>query len=262
MSYEELSGKVAVITGGAAGIGLATAIRLATEGMRLVLVDLNEEQLATAREQVIEATGVDGDSVRTVAADVTNEAQVQGYVTAATDAFGQIDVLFNNAGIEGRVAPIPELSASDMEAVWRVNVLGAFFGFKYVLPVMYEQGSGSVIVTSSVAGLDGTAGVAPYISSKHAVTGLAKTAALEAAPRGIRVNSIHPSPVQTRMMRSLEAGFAPDNPEGAQAAIAQGIPLGRYGESEEIAALVAFLASDESKFITGAQYRIDGGMGA
>ena len=119
-----------------------------------------------------------------------------------------------------------------------------------------------MINTSSVAGLRGSAGVLPYVTSKHALSGMTKVAALEAAAHDVRVNSVHPSPVNTRMMRSLEAGFDPGNAEGAKEAMEHAIPLGRYGESEEIANLVLFLASDESAFITGAQYRIDGGMGA
>src|SRR5690606_3901115 len=138
-----------------------------------------------------------------------------------------------------------------------VNVRGMFLGLQKVLPVMIKQKSGSIINTSSVAGLGGSPNVSPYITSKHAVVGLTKTAALESAAHGIRVNSIHPSPVNTRMMRSLEAGMNVD-----EKTMAQSIPLGRYGESDDISNLVLFLASDESTFITGSQYRVDGGMGA
>ena len=138
-----------------------------------------------------------------------------------------------------------------------VNVRGVFLGMKHVLPVMMAQKSGSIINTSSVAGLAGWGGITPYVASKHAVVGLTKNAALEAASANVRVNSIHPSPVNTRMMRSLEAGFQVE-----QETLAQSIPLKRYGEATDIANLVLFLASDESTFITGAQYRVDGGMGA
>ena len=162
-----------------------------------------------------------------------------------------------NAGIEGKVAPIIEQNIEDFDKVISVNVRGVFLGLKYVLSVMTKQGSGSIINTSSVAGLQGSPGVSPYITSKHAVVGLTKAAAVESASANVRVNSIHPSPVNTRMMRSLEEGL-----EVEQETLAQSIPLGRYGESSDIANLVLFLASDESSFITGVQYRVDGGMGA
>lgn len=175
----------------------------------------------------------------------------------AVEKFGEIDVFFNNAGIEGKVAPIIEQKVEDFDKVISVNVRGVFLGLKHVLPVLSKQGYGSVINTSSVAGLSGSPNVSPYITSKHAVVGLTKAAAVEMAASNVRVNSIHPSPVNTRMMRSLEKGL-----EVEQETLAQTIPLGRYGESSDIANLVLFLASDESSFITGAQYRIDGGMAA
>jgi NAD(P)-dependent dehydrogenase (short-subunit alcohol dehydrogenase family) len=127
---------------------------------------------------------------------------------------------------------------------------------------LYKAGSGSVINTSSVAGLNGSAGVLPYVTSKHALTGMTKVAAIEAASHNVRVNSVHPSPVNTRMMRSLESGFDTNDAEAAKAAMEKAIPLGHYGAPADIASLVLFLASDESAFVTGAQYRIDGGMGA
>lgn len=252
-----LDGKVAVITGGSGGIGKVVAKRFLHEGAKVVIVDLMQDAL----DAVVAELSSLGD-ILAVQADVTKEDDVKKYVAKSVEAFGKIDVFFNNAGIEGKVQPIVEVSLEDFEKVQHVNVRGVFLGLKHVLPVMTANGSGSIINTSSVAGLGGTPGVAPYVTSKHAVIGLTKVAALEAASSNIRVNSIHPSPVNTRMMRSLEAGFAPDNAEAAREQFAQNIPLGRYGESEDIANLVLFLASDESSFITGAQYRIDGGMAA
>lgn len=254
---KRLQDRVALITGGAGGIGKATAARFLDEGARVVLVDLDAGGLAATQ-----ASLDGGDRVRTVVADVSREEDVQRYVQATLDAFGRIDVFFNNAGIEGKAAPLEAQDIAMFDKVIAVNVRGAYLGLKHVLPHMYAAGSGSVINTSSVAGLRGSAGVAPYVTSKHAVTGMTKVAALEAATHGVRFNPVHPSPVNTRMMRSLEAGFDPAHAEAAKAAMEQAIPLGRYGESEEIASLVLFLASDESRFITGAQYRIDGGMGA
>ncbi|WP_394121431.1 SDR family NAD(P)-dependent oxidoreductase [Planococcus donghaensis] len=245
-----LQDKVAVITGGAGGIGKVTAKRFLDEGASVVLVDLFEDALAEAKKEL-------GDNVLTVQADVTKEEDVQKYVDQTVEQFGKIDIFFNNAGIEGKVAPITEQKIEDFDQVMAVNVRGMFLGLQKVLPVMAKQQSGSIINTSSVAGLGGSPNVSPYITSKHAVVGLTKAAAVENAAHNIRVNSIHPSPVNTRMMRSLETGLEVD-----QATMAKSIPLGRYGESEDISNLVVFLASDESTFITGVQYRIDGGMGA
>ena len=249
---ERLSGKVAVMTGGAGAIGKVTAERFLKEGAKVVLVDLFEESLHKAKEE-LDPFG----EVLTIQADVSKEFDVESYVEKAVEHFGKIDVFFNNAGIEGKVAPLVDQKMEDFDKVMSVNVRGVFLGMKYVLPVMTKQGYGSVINTSSVAGLDGGPGVSPYIASKHAVVGLTKATAIEVANTNVRVNSIHPSPVNTRMMLSLEEGL---NVE--QETLAKSIPLGRYGESSDIANLVLFLASDESAFITGAQYRIDGGMGA
>lgn len=245
-----LQDKVAVITGGAGGIGKVTAKRFLDEGASVVLVDLFEDALAEAKKEL-------GDNVLTVQADVSKEEDVKNYVAKTVEQFGKIDIFFNNAGIEGKVAPITEQKIEDFDKVLSVNVRGVFLGLQNVLPVMIEKKSGSIINTSSVAGLGGSPNVSPYITSKHAVVGLTKAAAVENASHNIRVNSIHPSPVNTRMMRSLETGLEVD-----EATLAQSIPLGRYGESDDIANLVLFLASDESTFITGVQYRIDGGMGA
>jgi 3alpha(or 20beta)-hydroxysteroid dehydrogenase len=244
--------KVAVITGGAGGIGKVTAERFLKEGARVVLVDLFQESLDKVKAE-LDAYG----EVLTIQADVSKESDVENYVTKTVEHFGKIDIFFNNAGIEGKVAPIVEQKIEDFDKLISVNVRGVFLGLKYVLQVMTKQGYGSVINTSSVAGLSGSPGVSPYIASKHAVVGLTKAAAIESASANVRVNSIHPSPVNTRMMRSLEEGL---NVE--QEVLAQSIPLGRYGESSDIANLVLFLASDESTFITGAQYRVDGGMGS
>lgn len=252
-----LEGKVAVITGGSGGIGKVVAQRFLQEGAKVVVVDLMQDAL----DEVVNELKPNGEIIA-VQADVTKEEEVKRYVDKAVEAFGTIDVFFNNAGIEGKVQPIVEVSLEDFEKVQHVNVRGVFLGLKHVLPVMTANGGGSIINTSSVAGLGGTPGVAPYVTSKHAVIGLTKVAALEAASSNIRVNSIHPSPVNTRMMRSLEAGFAPGNEGAAKEQFAQGIPLGRYGEASDISNLVLFLASDESAFISGAQYRIDGGMAA
>ena len=252
-----LKGKTAVITGGAGGIGLATARKmLDEEATGILLVDLQEEALKEA------AAELDSDKVKTCTADVSKSDEVKKYTEKAIDAFDKIDVLFLNAGIEGKVAPLTDYPEDLFDKVIDVNVKGVWLGMKYAFPYMKENGGGSVIITSSVAGLSGTAGVIAYVTSKHGLNGTMKVGALEGAKHNIRVNSIHPSPVDNRMMRSLEEGFAPEQAEQAKEQFEQAIPLGRYAENGEIADLAVFLASDESKFITGAQHVIDGGMNA
>lgn len=252
-----LDGKVAVITGGAGGIGKETAKTFLKEGAKVVLIDLSEDALNRVKEELKPY----GDTF-TIPADVTKEEDVKNYVNETVDKFGKIDVFFNNAGIEGTNTPLVEQTVEDFDKVINVNVRGVFLGLKYVLPVMMKQESGSIINTSSVAGLMGFPGLSPYTASKHAVVGLTKTAALEVADKNVRVNSIHPAPINTRMMRSVEKGASPDNPEAANEEFSKLIPLGRYGEPNEVSQLVFFLASDDSKYITGAQFRVDGGMGA
>ena len=242
---KRLQDRIAIITGGSGGIGKAAAALMLEEGACVTLVDLDQAGLAATVKEL-----------------VANEDEVRRYVQATLDRFGRIDVFFNNAGIEGKVAPLEQQDTAMFDKVIAINVRGVYLGLKHVLPHMYRAGRGSVINTSSVAGLVGFADVLPYVTSKHAITGMTKVAAIEAARHGVRVNSVHPSPVNTRMMRSLEAGFDPNDPEAAKADFEKAIPLGRYGEPGDVANLVLFLASDESSFITGAQYRIDGGMGA
>ena len=254
---KRLQDKVALITGGAAGIGLETARLFLSEGAKVALVDLEEDDLAKATESLADL----GD-VLTIAADVSSPDDTARYVRDTVDKFGRIDVFFNNAGIEGKVAPLVDQKIEDFDRVLAVNVRGAFLGLQHVMPVMTKQQSGSIINMSSIAGLKGSPNVAPYITSKHAVVGLTKAAAIEAASANVRVNSVHPSPVNTRMMRSLEDGFNPGHGDAVKDQLTATIPLGRYGESADIAALVLFLASDDASFITGVQYAVDGGMAA
>jgi len=251
-----LKNKVAIITGGAGGIGLETAKLFLNEGAKgVLLVDLDEEMLKDA------AKGLDSDNVSFFSADVSKSDEVKAYTDKAIEEFGQIDVLFLNAGIEGVVKPLTEYPEEMFDKVMDVNVKGVWLGMKHAFPHMKNSG-GSVIITSSVAGLQGTPNVMAYVTSKHATIGAMKVGALEGAEHNIRVNSIHPSPVDNRMMRSLEEGFAPGGAEEAKKGFEQMIPLGRYGKNEEIASLALFLASDESKFITGSTYAIDGGLTA
>ena len=253
----KLEGKVAVITGGAGGIGKETAKLFLEEGAKVVLVGSTEESLNQTKEE-LQTLG----EVIAVRADVSQETDTENYVKTAVDHFGKIDIFFNNAGIEGQVALIVDQSVEDFDRVMNVNVRGVFLGLKHVLRIMMEQGSGSIINTSSDSGWMGYPTLGPYNASKHAVVGLTKTAALEAASANVRVNSIHPTSVNTRMMRSIEESSSPGQSEKAKEEFTQLIPLGRYAETIDIAKLVLFLASDDSTFISGSQHRIDGGMSA
>lgn len=248
----KLANKVAVITGGSGAIGTATARLFVDEGAKVVLVDINEEALKQA------ASELGSDNVSFVAANVTKSADVQKYVEHTVNTFGKIDIFFNNAGVEGIVKPVSEYSEEEFDKVISVNVKGVWLGIKYVLPQMND--GGSIINTSSVAGLMGFPSMSAYVTSKHAVIGLTRTIALETAARGIRVNSIHPSPVDNRMMRSLEEGFAPGQGEEAKKGFEASIPMGRYATNDDIAKGALFLASDDSRFITGTKLVIDGGM--
>jgi len=249
---KQLENKVAIITGGAGSIGKTTAKLFLEEGAKVLLVDISEDLL---REVVNE---LKSENVEYCVADVSKSADVERYVKEGVNLFGKIDVFFNNAGIEGVVKPIIDYPEDVFDKVIAINVKGMWLGNKYVLPKMNE--GGSIIMTSSVAGLLGFANLGAYATSKHAVVGIMRTSAIEAAPLKIRVNSVHPSPVNNRMMRSIEEGASADHGEDVKKQFEASIPLNRYAEPIEIANLVLFLASDQSKFITGTTQVIDGGM--
>jgi NAD(P)-dependent dehydrogenase (short-subunit alcohol dehydrogenase family) len=249
-----LEGQVAVVTGAANGFGLAVSTRLADEGARLVLVDRDADALNAAAEKL---------GGLAVVADVSQEDAVDGYVTAAVDAHGRIDLFFNNAGIEGRMAPMTELSVADFDRVWAVNARGVFMGLRAVLKVMKPQRSGVIVNTASMAAIKGAAAFSPYIAAKHAVLGLTKSAALEGAPYGIRVNCVAPGHIDTRMARDLTAQINPDDPEGTFRAVSESVPLyKRYGTAAEVANLVMWLLSDQSEYVSGSLHLIDGALNA
>lgn len=249
---KRLENKVALITGGAAGIGKATAALFLEEGARIMLVDLNEEVLKATAEEF-------GNSqVAYCVADVSRSGDVKKYVQHTLDTFGRIDVFFNNAGIEGNSHPIEAYPEALFDKVIAVNVKGVWLGCQHVLPKMAE--GGSAIITSSVAGLKGMQGLGAYVTSKHAVIGIMRTAALEFAPQKIRVNTVHPGPVNTEMMRRIETDMSPEDAGQAKKNFESLVPFERYAEPREIAELVLFLASDESAFISGGTHVVDGGM--
>jgi NAD(P)-dependent dehydrogenase (short-subunit alcohol dehydrogenase family) len=254
----EFTNKIVIITGAAGGIGEAAAKLFAKEGAKLTLVDINEGEL----KRVTSELGVDESNYLIQVTDVAKEEQVKNYVDQTLQKYGRVDVFVNNAGVEGKVKGIVETTAEELEFVLGVNVKGVYYGLKHVLPTMIANKYGSIINTSSVAGFIGSPGLAPYIASKHAVLGITKTAALEVAPYGIRVNAVCPGPVDNRMMRSIEEGAAPGQGAVVQQEFEKMIPLGRYATNEEVADLIYFLASDKAKYLTGVAYRVDGGMGA
>lgn len=247
-----LAGKTAVITGGAGNIGLATAQRFLAEGARVLIVDRGEDRVGEALRTLA------SNDAHGLSTDVAKADGAAAYAAEAKRLFGEVDIFFNNAGIAGAVGPIVAYADEDFDAVMAVNVRGVFLGLKHMTPAMRE--GGSIICTSSVAGLRGSAGMVAYVASKHAVVGMMRVAAIEAAPRKIRVNTVHPGPVAGDMMRGLEEGMAPAAPDAAHALIEQRMRLGRYIERKEIADLVTFLASDESRMISGATMVIDAAM--
>jgi NAD(P)-dependent dehydrogenase (short-subunit alcohol dehydrogenase family) len=251
-------GKVALVTGGGNGIGRATCVAFARHGAKVVVVD-RDGAGAEATTGIIRQNG--GDAVA-VTADVAKSADVKAYVKAALDAYGRIDCFFNNAGIEGKLAPTAEYDEAVFDAVIGVNVKGVFLGLRHVLPEMIRQGGGAVVNTASVAGLVATPGMPAYVASKHAVIGLTKTAAGEVARQGIRVNAVCPGPVDTRMIHALEELISPGNPAAVGERYQAAIPSGRYTTADEIANMVLFLCSDLASNTTGGQFVVDGGRTA
>lgn len=251
-----LDGKVAIITGGAGGIGRAAGKLFAAEGANVLLVDIAESQLKDTVKEI------GSNRVSYCAADVTQPADNDNFVRLAKERYGGLDVFLANAGIEGIVKPITEYEVETFDKVIAVNVRGVWLGLKSTIPALKERGGGSIVITSSTAGVRASPGVSAYVTSKHAVIGLMRTAALECAPFNIRVNTVNPSPVETRMMRSLEEGFAPGAAAQAKEMIRNQIPLQRYGMPDDIAKLMLFLASDDSSFVTGSVYMADGGTTA
>ena len=251
----DFNGRTIIITGAGGGIGSAVAMRLASNGANLVLVDRDAEGL-NATAKAVEAAGA---QVLPQTADVTSSQDVRGYVEAAMNRFGRIDGFFNNAGIEGPVAPISEYPEDGFDAVLAVNLKGVFLGLRYVLPIMIEQRRGAIVNTASIAARLGLPGTAAYNATKAGVLALTRTAATETARLGVRVNSVLPGVIETRMTRSLSEGFNADDPAAAWDAMAESAPMGRFGEPDEIAAVAVFLLSDDAGYVTGSDWEADGG---
>jgi len=249
-----VAGKVCVITGGAGSMGLESARILLQEGAKVMLVDRNEEDLARAEKRLNAGTG----SLGATKANVSDTQDTQDYIHQTVARWGKIDVLFCHAGISGAIKPITEYPEEVFDAVMAINVRGTFLACKYGLPQMND--GGSIIITSSIMGVTADPGVCGYVTSKHALIGLMRTVAKEAAPRKIRVNAVAPGPIDNSFQSKIEKRLTEVVGEDGTEFLNRIIPLGRHGRAEEVARMVLFLASDQSSFSTGSIFMVDGGM--
>jgi NAD(P)-dependent dehydrogenase (short-subunit alcohol dehydrogenase family) len=252
-----LDGRIAVVTGAAGIIGTATMRLLAERGARIVAVDRKHDDLQAAIKELPPAS-----EALALAADVTQEDEVAGYVRACLDRFGTIDVFYNNAGVEGDIKPITDYSLEAFRRVLDVNVVGVFLGMKHVLPVMLKNDKGSIINTASIAGFMGSPHIAVYSASKHAVVGLTKSAAWECTATRVRVNCVCPGLIDSRMLSAIIDGRNTGHEPTPHGKIVERIPARRLGQASEVASIVAFLASDEASYVSGSAYTVDGGRTA
>jgi len=239
-----LKNKAAVITGGAGDIGFATAKQFVKEGAKVMLVDINEEALKKCSAEI-------GENSNYMVADVSNEDQVNSYTKKAVELFGKIDIAILNAGITGPYKPMIEYKAKEFDQLMAVNLRGVWLGLKAAVCEMMDTGGGSITLTSSTNGHQGAPCYGPYAASKHAIVGLMRSAAIEYAEYGIRVNTVHPGFVDTQMTRSFKK---------LKQKIENIIPLKQYVDPKDVANLFLFLSSDDSKLITGSCHTIDGGL--
>lgn len=249
----KLQNKIAFITGAAGGIGFASARRFLDEGASVYLVDRSDTPLR-------EYAATLGPRVRFGFADVGVDADVERAVHDAIEHFGGIDVVFANAGTEGMVAPLLDYPVGELDHVVATNLRGVFSTIQHGGRALVKRGGGVILVTSSIAGFIGSSGLGPYCATKHAVLGLVKTAAIELAPKGIRVVAINPGPIENRMMRAIEAKASPVSPDQVKAGFEALVPMRRYGTNDEIAGLAVFLASEDASYCTGTTFVADGGF--
>lgn len=254
VSNRMFTNKVAMITGATSGIGRATALAFAREGAKVVVSGRREKEGAET-VALIEQAGGEATFVKT---DVTSEADVAMLVAKTLSTYGRLDAAFNNAGVEGSMGPIQDQTVENYHQIMDANVLGVFLSLKYEIGAMLKNGGGAIVNTSSVGGLVGFPGVAIYVASKHAVIGLTKSAALECATQGIRVNAVSPGGIETPMFDRFTGNMGAD----AHQQMASLHPIGRTGRPEEIAEAVVWLCSDKASFVTGHTLVADGGWTA
>jgi NAD(P)-dependent dehydrogenase (short-subunit alcohol dehydrogenase family) len=254
---KRLAGKAAIVTGGAAGIGRACVLRMAEEGAKVAILDLLETDGRALADEITASGG----EVAYWKVNVADEAALKSAIDAAASRFGGLNVMVNNAGISGSPKPTDQVTEAEWDHVQAVNVKGVFLGTKHAIPHLRAAGGGSIVNLSSIAGLIGIGGIAPYHASKGAVRLMSKNDAITYASEKIRVNSIHPAYIWTPMVENHLRATS-DNLEAAKAAAGSVHPIGHMGEPDDIAWAVVWLASDEAKFVTGAEIVIDGGYTA
>lgn len=248
------AGRSIIVTGAAGAIGFATCEILVREGANLLMVDIDGERLTRCAKSLCGPGRIE-----ICVADCGDEADVRRYAETATEAFGRIDGFFNNAGVEGKLAPTHEYDVAEFDRLVRVNLRGVFLGLRYVLPFMVARGSGSVVNTASIGSERGLAGACAYNATKHGVVGLTRTAASEVAQKGVRVNCVMPGVIETPLLVEVIEQLYPGDVQKGLDKIGRVATLNRCGTPEEVGNVVSFLLSDEASYVNGAQWEIDGG---